>query len=327
MFTIYQTSDELESETSNMIIDGFRQGWPDSKIIADKNSAIGPKWLPFKSSSKDATLAQLNSNHILVTLDWPSFLVALSNKNLKNQHVHLASDLPKKYGWIKKFQKKPNTILTCASSYIQDELANQGIVKDAIHIVPPPYMGEKNEARESTSQSFMVGCVNPFMPEQGNETLIQAFHSSRELLPQIRVILVGGGEEKKRLQWLIDQLHLRSKVQLVSRQESYQRFISNFDVLVAPDKEPKGWNLSLIHALAKGIPIVATSVGCHNDIIKQGDTGLLFGPGNSTVLAQHLINLYNHPDWMKHYKEVGPKTIKEKYSLEKFKTTIEKLIN
>jgi len=191
-----------------------------------------------------------------------------------------------------------------------------------IQTVYPAYITPKQTVEKESHQSFIVGIISPLIPNQGIETVLQALHRNREIIPQLTVIIVGDGPEKKQLQWLVSHLDLRMRVQFVSTMDQYHRFLPNFDVVVLPDEQPQGFNPVFLHAFAQGIPIIASSTGINEELIEPGQTGLLFEPRNSHVLAQHLVNLYNHPDWMDYYRKKGPEVIRDKFSLEAFKEKI-----
>ncbi len=171
------------------------------------------------------------------------------------------------------------------------------------------------EKRMGEQTTFILGCVSPFEKNRGIETVIRALYSVREFLPQLRLVLVGEGSEKGRLQWLVSHLHLNKQVQFVSTGEQYRRFIPHFDALVLADEQPSIWNDDLIAAWINGVPVIASQIGIQRELIQNGQNGLLFEPGNAHMLSQHILNLYNHPEWRQHYKEQGQAFIQEQVSL------------
>ncbi len=221
---------------------------------------------------------------------------------------------------IKKFYKKHQEDLAFIALSKRIQISwSKFIDKEKIQQIYPSYITPKQIIEKEPHQSFIVGIVSPLLPKQGIETVLQALHRNREIIPQLTVIIVGDGPERKQLQWLVSHLDLRMRVQFVSTMDQYHRFLPNFDVVVMPDEQPQGFNPVYLHAFAQGIPIIASSIGINDELIEPGKTGLLFEPRNSHVLAQHIVNLYNHPDWMEYYRKKGPEVIRDKFSLEEFK--------
>jgi len=264
----------------------------------------------------------LNNNDWLVCTDWATPLLIKHPKL-----IHIISELPP--AWLEKnYQKRcSNWLIVVPSHYLKGQLQEHGI-NTTIEVIPPPLSTKltPEEKRSSKQNSFLVGVVAPLEQQQGLETVIQAFQRNQELLPFLRVIFVGDGSERKRLLWLIEQLHLKRKIQIVSHQQDYQRFLFNFDVYIAPNIQPSAWNPVLIQALAQGIPVIASQIEVHAEIIEPGKTGLLFEPGNSHVLAQHMLNLYNHPEWREHYKKSGPAFVQDLCSADKFYSKFQALL-
>lgn len=263
------------------------------------------------SSLSNAIQEHSHPSHTLAVVDEETLEIVLSER-IDRQILFWASAPITSSSLLKKLIKS-DVRIAVTSKHLQASFEGLQTV-----VLSPAYLPMTFPEQERHA-SFIVGMVAPLEPQKGHETILRALHATRELLPQLRVILVGDGSEKRRIQWLIDHLHLRQSVQMVSRQEHYERFITNFDVFVAAQENPRGWSPSIMHALSQGVPVIASKIGVHEDLLKHGKDALLFEPGNSTVLAQHIINLYNNPDWMQHYQIAGPQLLQEQYTLEHLK--------
>lgn len=273
-----------------------------------------------KKSDLAVSLEKIPANSIVLLTDWYSPLLLSQKECQEYRFVHLISDLLPAgvHQQLKKYYKKQKhaPMIVTTSKTVAKSIA--GFTEKEIQIIPPPYLQTDYQPDLREKQSFVVGVAAPLQKQQGIETVIQALNRNQEVLPQLTVILIGDGPERKQLHWLVDHLHLRKKIQFVSTMEHYHRFLPNFDVVVVPDEVAKGWNQVIIHAFANGIPVVASKIGVNEELIEQGKSGLLFEPGNSHMLAQHLLNLYNHPEWMEHYKEKGPQIVRDQFMLSDF---------
>ena len=306
------------------VISGETKCFSPHQAFSQKDERLEPHELASKASFlsfgkrplPEKTLKDLQQEDAFVTMDWPSFEWVDKSPTRDQFHVHIACDLPAKKT-LALLVKHPPKKLFAISSFLADKLSRGGLSRSLVEVLYPP-LPKEGAPKKATQGFFTIGAVSDLLPQQGLESLIQAFQQNQEFLPQARLILVGDGPEKKRLLWLVDQLHLRSRIQLVSKQADYHRFLPNLDVFVAANLHPQPWNEALAHALNLGIPSVASTIGCHEEMIEQGKTGLLFEPGNSSVLGQHLINLYSHADWMAHYQKSGPMWVADHASQEVF---------
>ena len=329
MLHLLQFSNQEPSETMQIINKSVVENLEDVKeypkgvIPFDKNK---PSLFPLLHSKvKKAALSKIEKGQTIILTDWTSLRLFSSSNASQYNIIQLLPDLvpplfrsplSKTY---KKFSEKVKFI--AASELIKKSTEDMVDAQVNISVIYPPYLSPADPIKKQGHQSFIIGVVSDLEENLGIETVIQAMNRTREILPQLTMIIVGDGPERKRLNWLVDRLHLRKRVQFVSTRAKYERFLPNFDVVVVPDVFPRGFNPVIIHSFANGIPILASKTGINKELIEHGQSGLLFEPGNSHMLSQHLINLYNHPDWMEHYQTKGPQLVRDQFQIEKFKRT------
>lgn len=161
---------------------------------------------------------------------------------------------------------------------------------------------KRKEANQTTGEStkcctqreWVVGSVARLSPEKGIHHLLQA-HSilrSRGLL--MRLVLVGEGPQRSDLEMLARTLGISTTVEFLGYQEHVETFLSTFDFFVLPSIS-EGIPLSLLEAMANGLPVVATNVGGIPEIVVHQESGLLVPPGQPEALAQALDQLIQNP--------------------------------
>ncbi|MFH1207723.1 MAG: glycosyltransferase family 4 protein [Patescibacteria group bacterium] len=150
------------------------------------------------------------------------------------------------------------------------------------------------ERRWEQSARFNIGCVARLEPEKGVEFLIQSVKIVQEFIPFVRLIIVGEGSERKKLIWLSERLGLKETIQWVGYQREVDKWYSYFDALVLPSVRRESFGITLVEAMATGIPVVGTRLGGIPEIIGHKSTGLLAKPGDSQDMADQLIYLFNH---------------------------------
>jgi glycosyltransferase involved in cell wall biosynthesis len=85
------------------------------------------------------------------------------------------------------------------------------------------------------------------------------------------------------------------------------------------------WGMTVLEAYACGKPVVASKVGGLKDLVKDGETGLLFEPGNVEQLAKSIFNLLNGNDIAKKMGLKGKNFVRESFTIEKVVERLEKV--
>jgi glycosyltransferase involved in cell wall biosynthesis len=121
-------------------------------------------------------------------------------------------------------------------------------------------------------------------------TTIRALAQLVARFPQARLLVVGDGEERGKIQSLISELNLAQQVQLLGTRRDIPRLLAAADVFLLSSVS-EGIPLTLIEAMAAGLPCVSTAVGGTPEVIVDGQTGLLARPGDPEDVAAKLAIL------------------------------------
>jgi glycosyltransferase involved in cell wall biosynthesis len=144
--------------------------------------------------------------------------------------------------------------------------------------------------------------VGRLSPEKGVATLLQALArlATRPDAPAPELTLVGGGEDRDRLQELARRLGLSARVHLTGQltREALAAELSRADICVQPSLT-EGFSKAWLDAMARGLPVLASDVGAAGAVIGgDGERGWLVPPGDATTLAETLHQVLTRPlDW------------------------------
>ncbi len=120
-------------------------------------------------------------------------------------------------------------------------------------------------------------------PEKDHLTLIQAASRLVQDLPDLHWIIVGEGPMKERLQQRSRELGVEDRMHLVGGLEDPHQALAEADVFVLSSIS-EGFGSSVLAAMARGVPVVATRVGGVPDLLVNG-SGMLVEPQNPEALA------------------------------------------
>jgi len=142
--------------------------------------------------------------------------------------------------------------------------------------------------------SIVFGFVGRLVPIKDVPTLLLAFERLLQTIPDAYLLLAGDGPTRPDVQALIADRALASHVRLLGWREDLARIYAAMDVCVLSSRN-EGTPVALIEAMQAGRPIIATRVGGVPDVVADGDTGLLVGPGDVEALAGAMATLARDP--------------------------------
>ncbi len=143
-------------------------------------------------------------------------------------------------------------------------------------------------APESMPRSGLL-FVGRLSVEKGVATLAAAM----ERLPDVALRVAGDGPEAGLLSGVAGVNRLGSLPGEIVRQE-----MGSAAALVVPSIWYENFPRTIVEAFACGLPVIASRIGALADIVRDGETGLLFEPGNSQDLADKMVWAQAHPEQM-----------------------------
>lgn len=140
------------------------------------------------------------------------------------------------------------------------------------------------------SSQPIVGTVARLHRQKGITYLLKATRRIYEVFPEVKILIVGGGPLRSKLERETQRLGLEEVVWFMGEREDAAKFLSIFDVFVLPSLW-EGLPYVLIEAAALRRPVVATDIDGVREVIENRRTGILVPPRNPEKLAQAVIRL------------------------------------
>ena len=147
-----------------------------------------------------------------------------------------------------------------------------------------------------------LGFAGSFYAYEGLDALLRAMPQVLRAVPRARLLLLGGGPQEAELRALATQLGLDHVVHFTGRvpHSEMTRYYSAMDVMVYPRVSRRLTELVTplkpLEAMAMGKLAVASDVGGHRELIRDGHNGHLFPAGSDEALADCLIKLLQTPE-------------------------------
>jgi glycosyltransferase involved in cell wall biosynthesis len=122
--------------------------------------------------------------------------------------------------------------------------------------------------------------------------------------PEARLVLVGEGAEREKIEAEIRQRLLTDHVRLLGLRTDVARLVSAADLFLLTSIS-EGIPLTVIEAMSAGLPVVSTGVGGVGEIVLDGQTGLLAPAGDDRLLAEHILGLAADPALRRRMGQLG----------------------
>lgn len=136
--------------------------------------------------------------------------------------------------------------------------------------------------------------VARLVPEKGIATLLRATAIITRQAPEFRLEIAGEGPDRPALEALANELNLDTRVRFLGRVDDVPALLGRAGMLVLPSRK-EGISLTLLEAMARGLPCVATRVGGNPEVVIDGETGLLAPPEDPEALARAILALWTDP--------------------------------
>ncbi|MGP0070794.1 MAG: glycosyltransferase family 4 protein [Bryobacteraceae bacterium] len=156
----------------------------------------------------------------------------------------------------------------------------------------------RSPARPPLSGRPTVVFAGRLVPEKGADVLIRAFATVRSHLPAAELVIAGDGEQRNRLQRLIDELSLSSSVRLMGHlnRSRIEACFAAAWVQAVPSRWREPFGIVAAEAMMRGTAVIATGSGGLNEIVQDGRTGILTPPNDANALAAALLRLLSNRD-------------------------------
>jgi len=220
--------------------------------------------------------------------------------------------------------KQANHVFTICEG-LRSDIVARGIAADKVTVIPNavdidafdvggvPDGGLK--AKLGLADCTIVGFIGSFYAYEGLDILLAALPAILEKMPQVRVLLVGGGPQDAALKAQAQALGLKDKVVFTGRvpHTEVQRYYDLVDVLAYPRHSMRLTELVTplkpLEAMAQGRLLVASDVGGHKELIRHGVTGVLFKAGSVESLAEATVKLLQEPERWAQLRAAGRKFV------------------
>jgi L-malate glycosyltransferase len=192
----------------------------------------------------------------------------------------------------------------CAvSEHLRSFMLTEGFAPDRVRVVrngvsagPTPTEAERLEARQRMGlppDAFVLGTAARLDPVKDLPVLVASLARVRASVARARLVLLGDGPERGRLEAAAASLGVRDAVCMPGHRTDLARLLPGFDAFLN-SSITEGVSLTILEGMAAALPVVATRVGGTPEVVVDGETGLLVPPRDPEAMATAALWLADH---------------------------------
>ena len=247
----------------------------------------------FKKEAPDVIHTHLSSALYAVPAS-----VGLVVKRIHTVHNIAEKELIKPVRWAYKFFYKHMGLIPVAlSEQVKISIIEEYELEDTV--VPVVYNGVdlskcKEKVEYSIGERMKILHIGRFAEAKNHEGLLRAFRIFNEMYPESELWLVGDGALRSQIEAYVEENKLNKNVTFWGIQQEVYELLCSADVFCLPSIY-EGMPMTIIEAMATGIPIVATRVGGIPDMVGDSESALLINV-DVKELVDSLIMLINNAE-------------------------------
>lgn len=151
---------------------------------------------------------------------------------------------------------------------------------------------------------------------KGLPVLLESLAMLKSSHPEIFLTVVGDGEDRAELEQMTAGLELNDNVKFVGykSQAEVREYMQETDVFVLPSFA-EGVPVSLMEAMAAGVPVVTTQIAGVSELVENGVSGYIVPPGDVITLAERIKILLTEPQLRTQFGAAGREKVEKEFNL------------
>ena len=213
-------------------------------------------------------------------------------------------------------------------------LVELGIRAERIHVVPCGVEVPPELAARPDKEFVRCVAIGRMVAKKAPLVTLEAFRLAAARCDRLRLDIIGGGPLYEAAAEYVRQVNLSDRVRLLGPQphETVIRALREADIFVQHSLtdpvtgDEEGLPVSILEAMAHGLPVVSTRHAGIPEAVLEGVTGLLVDEGNATAMAEHLVTLARDCGARAQLGAEGRRRVAECFSWERERGTLSQIL-
>jgi glycosyltransferase involved in cell wall biosynthesis len=229
-----------------------------------------------------------------------------------------------------------DSIVVTGASGAARLIAESGVSPERVHVVPTgidlarfdPATVDGSRIRRELGilpELPIVGMIGVLRALKGSDVFLRGCRAILDRIPAARFLVVGDGPMRHEVRDLRETLGLSEAAHLIGQREDVPELLAAMTIFVLPSLAGEGSPQAVTQAMVMGIPVVASSLPGVSELAREGETALLFPPGNAAALAEAVCRLLADEAARRRLAERARAEVCEAYTLERMLDRMERI--
>ena len=206
--------------------------------------------------------------------------------------------------------------------------APEVVIPNGIAVPGLPTPDDRRRARADlglADDAVVLGIVGRLTAQKAHEVLVEAFRLALADDPRLVLVVVGGGPREPALRALVARSGLTDRVVLTGQRRDVGSLWPAFDIACLSSVH-EGTPMTLIEAMAAGLPVVSTDCGAIRDMVTDEEEGFLVPVGDVAGLAERIRRLAADPELRAEQGARGRKRVERDHRVENTAAGVQRLL-
>jgi len=253
-------------------------------------------------------------------------------------HGHDVYRFPRAFGglgrWLLRRLFSKAAMVIAVSNHMRSQIITLGCPPEKVRTVRVglDVAGRPFQPPTPSPRRIRIACVAGLRPKKGIPYLVEAFAKVLAVRSDAELVIVGDGPMRPEIERCIERSQLWGKVVLTGalRHDEVVKVLESAHIYVQPsvtasDGDREGIPATLMEAMARGLPVVATRHSGIPEIVEDGVSGILVEERDPSALAQALLLLMERPGSWEALAQAGRAYIEREHDLAKQTAAVEDL--
>ena len=222
--------------------------------------------------------------------------------------------------WLSGFIAVSEDVKTAIVNEIGPRAANKTtVICNSVDVRRYQVNGDRAAVRQALGlpeHAQVMAVVATFKTQKGHRYLIEAAAPVIARHPGLHILFIGDGELREQLQAQTRAAGLEQHIHFLGSRHDVPELLAASDSFVLPSLW-EGLSMALVEAMAAGLPVIATDVSGTNQVMLNGETGLLVPPGNPQALTEAMLALLATPEQARLMGAAGRRRVEHFFSARK----------